>query len=208
MPIRFENLKSLLRDMENRNLVIASFRFQYNINTSVILKRYRDEQTKPNEYAKVWLKFIDWEDTNNTIEAYADFFEVYFRTTEEFIEFFNIQNRGAMRDIFLDFSNHFARFIPTEWRRPNNDIERHLLGGYAEGNNPNAIYCFDVRRNGIDRNGNPNTRSIENSNKAYILRPNLYALYKDDTNLSFFFSDNIEDERQDREIIRMVANRN
>ena len=114
MPIRFENLKSLLRDMENRNLVIASFRFQYNINTAVILKRYRDEQTKPNEYAKVWLKFIDWEDTNNTIEAYADFFEVYFRTTEEFIEFFNIQNRGAMRDIFLDFSNHFARFIPTE----------------------------------------------------------------------------------------------
>ena len=208
MPIRFENLKLLLGDMENRNLIIASFRFRYNINTAVILKRYQDGQTKPNKYAKVWLKFIDWKDTNNTVEAYADFFEVHFKTTEEFVNFFNIQKGNSMRDIFLDFANHFARFIPTGWKQPNNDIERRLLGGYAEGNNPNAIYCFDVRRNGVDKNGNLNKRSIENSNKARILRPNLYSLYKDDKNLSFFFSDNIKDEKQDGEIIRMVASRN
>lgn len=48
-------------------------------------------------------------------------------------------------------------------------------------------------------------RSIENSNKAQILRPSLYEKYADDTNLSFFFSDNPDDERNDLEIFEIIA---
>lgn len=53
------------------------------------------------------------------------------------------------RNLFYDFSIYFARFIPAEKIvRKNDELERRLLGGRSEGNNPNAIYCFDVRRNG------------------------------------------------------------
>lgn len=52
---------------------------------------------------------------------------------------------------------------------------------------PNAIYCYDVRRNGRNKDGSPNKRSIEKSNKAQSLRRKLYERYCNDTNLSFSF---------------------
>lgn len=51
-----------------------------------------------------------------------------------------------------------------------------------------------------------NTRSIENSNKAFALRRSLYEKYKEDKNLSFFFSDESDDAKTDKEIIKQVAN--
>ena len=53
----------------------------------------------------------------------------------------------------------------------------------------------------------PNGRSVENGNKAEILRPDLYKRYFSDTNLSFFFSDDPTEERKDREIIENFAKR-
>ena len=52
-----------------------------------------------------------------------------------------------------------------------------------------------------------NTRLIENSNKAFTLRRSLYEKYKEDKNLSFFFSDESDDEKTDEEIIKQVAAR-
>ena len=52
-----------------------------------------------------------------------------------------------------------------------------------------------------------NTRSKENSNKAFTLRRSLYEKYKEDKNLSFFFSDELNDEKTDEKIIKQVAAR-
>lgn len=207
--LRYENLKLLLNDMEKKEWLIDSFLFQYNnIEVIAILKRYKEKEKKPNEYAKAKLEFIKRENINNSINAYIDFYEVHFKNVNEFIEFFNIKNKNEKRNLFLDFAINFAQFIPKEKIVQKNDqLERRILGSRAEGNNINAIYCFDVRRNGIRENGDLNTRSIENSNKACILRPKLYELYKDDLNLSFFFSENQEDELSDEIIISNVAKR-
>ena len=207
--LRYENLKLLLNDMEKKEWLIDSFLFQYNnIEVIAIFKRYKEKEKKPNEYAKAKLEFIKRENINNSINAYIDFYEVHFKNVNEFIEFFNIKNKNEKRNLFLDFAINFAQFIPKEKIVHKNDqLERRILGSRAEGNNINAIYCFDVRRNGIRENGDLNTRSIENSNKACILRPKLYELYKDDLNLSFFFSENQEDELSDEIIISNVAKR-
>lgn len=207
--LRYENLKLLLNDMEKKEWLIDSFLFQYNnIEVIAILKRYKEKEKKPNEYAKAKLEFIKRENINNSINAYIDFYEVHFKNVNEFIEFFNIKNKNEKRNLFLDFAINFAQFIPKEKIVHKNDqLERRILGSRAEGNNINAIYCFDVRRNVIRENGDLNTRSIENSNKACILRPKLYELYKDDLNLSFFFSENQEDELSDEIIISNVAKR-
>jgi len=195
--------------MEQKGWQIDSFPCQYNkVNTIVILKLYKDGERKLSKYAKAKLEFIQRENIHNSINAYIDFYEVHFESVNRFIEFFNIENRNDKRKLFIDFSLYFAQFIPKEKIvRKNDRLERRLLGGRSEGNNPNAIYCFDVRRNGRKENGELNERSIENSNKAAVLRPELYELYKDDLNLSFFFSEDESDELSDEIIVSNVANR-
>lgn len=208
MNIRFQNLPKLLNSMKEKEYVIDSFPFLYKGERYiVILKLFGSNERKPNKHAQVKLEFILSNDTTRSIHAFADFYEVRFNSVSEFIDFFNIQNTGLSRDLFLDFSEIFAKYIPFEKIVKKDDPQLSLLiGRRAEGCNPNAIYCFDVRRNGRT-NGHPNKRSVENSNKAEALRPNLYNRYKDDKNFSFFFSDNPADEKSDDEIINQVANR-
>lgn len=212
MPIRFQNLPLLLNSMNQLGWVIDAFRFEYNdVQTIVILRLYADNEHKPNTHAQAKLEFIDVNDVNHNIEAYCDFYEVYFHNTDQFCHFFNIQpqNGGHWRDIFVQFAESFSNAIPqAKIIQRNNELEKQLIASRVEPNNPNAIYCYDVRRNGHKENGSLNVRSLENSNKAELLRPTLYSHFRADTNLSFFFSENPNDEVSDMEIIRRFANRN
>ena len=208
MPVRFQNLPELLNDMNRLGWIIDSFPFEYNgKQTIVILTLYTLNERKPSEYAQVKLEFISQDDANHSIKAYADFYEVHFNSVREFFDFFDINRLDVnrFREIFINFSECFARVIPMQKVINKPLLERELIGRRAEGNNPNAIYCFDVRRNGRRSDGTPNSRSIENSNKAEMLRPELYHRYRHDPNLSFFFSDNPNEERTDEEIINLVA---
>ena len=208
MPVRFQNLPELLNDMNRLGWIIDSFPFEYNgKQTIVILTLYTLNERKPSEYAQVKLEFISQDDANHSIKAYADFYEVHFNSVREFFDFFDINrlDGNRFREIFINFSECFAGVIPIQKVINKPLLERELIGRRAEGNNPNAIYCFDVRRNGRRSDGTPNSRSIENSNKAEMLRPELYHKYRHDPNLSFFFSDNPNEERTDEEIINLVA---
>lgn len=208
MLVRFQNLPELLNDMNRLGWIIDSFPFEYNgKQTIVILTLYTLNERKPSEYAQVKLEFISQDDANHSIKAYADFYEVHFNSVREFFDFFDINrlDGNRFREIFINFSECFARVIPMQKVINKPLLERELIGRRAEGNNPNAIYCFDVRRNGRRSDGTPNSRSIENSNKAEMLRPELYHRYRHDPNLSFFFSDNPNEERTDEEIINLVA---
>ena len=208
VEIRFKNLPKLLSSMEEKEWIIDSFLFNYkNEDYVVILKLYNDTERKPSEFAKVKLEFIRVNNINESIQAYADFYEVHFNYLYEFAKFFNINRGSANRNLFVDFSEIFSKIIPDKKYEEKKDlIIRQLQGSRCEGNNPNAIYCYDVRRNG-EIDGRKNTRSKANSNKAYTLRRSLYEKYKEDKNLSFFFSDRLEDERSDEEIIMQVAAR-
>ncbi|SHK42159.1 hypothetical protein SAMN02745163_03766 [Clostridium cavendishii DSM 21758] len=204
----FKNLPYLLNDMEQKGWVIDSFPFRYKEEAYfVILTLYKENQRKPSEYAKAKVEFIKTNNINDSINAYIDFYNVYFNSSEEFCDFFGVNIRNVNRDIFKDFSKIFADFIPKEKTINKNDTERRLIGSRAEGNNPMAIYCYDVHRNGRKQDGSLNQRSIENSNKAQSLRPELYEHYCNDMNLSFFFSDSLEDEKSDEEIMAIFANR-
>jgi hypothetical protein len=145
--------------------------------------------------------------TNNSIIGYIDFYNVHFYSAADFCDFFGVERGNANRDLFKDFSRIFSNFIPKEKVIDKSDIEKKLIASRVEGNNPNAIYCYDVRRNGRNKDGSPNRRSIENSNKAQLLRPVLYERYRKETNFSYFFSDKQEDERSDNEISKAFANR-
>lgn len=207
MSIKFVNLPKLLDDMKSKNRIIEVFSFTYNqVNCAVILTIYKEKEKKPSKYAQVKLEFLNTEN-GLSIFAYANFSSVNFNDVAEFIKFFNIQvtnGKAKIIEIFQSFSELFARYIPTV--SSINAQYRTIATSRLEPNSPNAIYCYEVRRNGT-KNGQPNVRSIENSQKAELLRPELYEKFKADTNFSFFFSDNPKDEKYDMEIIQQVARR-
>ncbi|WP_434131217.1 DUF6037 family protein [Sporomusa sphaeroides] len=203
----FKNLPFLLSDMERKKWIIDSFPFNYKEKRYiVILTIYKENERKPSVYAKAKVEFIKANNINNSIKGYIDFYNVHFSSSQEFCNFFDVERGNANRNLFEDFSIIFSHFIPEEKIINKSEIERVLIGRRAEGNNPNAIYCYDVRRNGR-KDGSPNKRSIENDNKAQSLRPTLYERFCSDSNLSFFFSDKKEENKTDREILEIVSQR-
>lgn len=205
--IRFENLPKLLKSMKQKDWIIDSFLFRYKKEDyAVILKTYNKREMKPSNFAIAKLEFIKTSDVSNSIHAYCDFYEVHFASVTDFVDFFNIEIKNANRNLFLDFSKIFSKYIPDKKVDNKSELLCKLQGSRCEDNDLDSIYCYDVRRNGKTE-GISNVRTIENSNKARTLRPFLYEKYKDDTNLSFFFSPNPEDEKSDEEIISIFASR-
>jgi hypothetical protein fulcA4_02827 len=207
--IRFKKLPLLLNDMEKKKWIIDSFPFEYNgVNTIVILRRYTESKKKPNKYAKAEIEFIDENNIEHMICGYIDLYEVHFNNAIEFYNFFRIEgDNNSPRELFLNFSEYFSEFIPKEKViAKENDNERRVLTIRIDRNDE-GIYCYDVRRNGRSEDGTPNNRSIENSNKAELLRPNLYKRYCYEPNYSFFFSGDENRELSDEEIMRNVAER-
>ncbi|MCG3419706.1 MULTISPECIES: DUF6037 family protein [Oceanobacillus] len=209
VELLFKNLPFLLKDMEVKDWIIDSFPFRYKgYSYFVILTRYRDNERKPSTYAKAKVEFVPSNNTNNnSLFGYVDFFNVHFYSVAEFCAFFGIERGNANRDLFKDFSEVFSNFIPKEKIVNKGDRQRILIGSRVEGNNPNAIYCYDVRRNGTRKGGKPNKRSIENSNKAESLRKELYETFCRDKNLSFFFTDKQEGGKSDPEIKKLFGSR-
>lgn len=208
MNIRFHTLPSLLSDMEKKNWVIDVFQFTYNtIPCYCLFTLYDANEKKPSDNAKLKLEFIHQNNTNESIKAYADFLEVKFKSVSEFCNFFNIKGNGNYRDLFKNFANFFSTVLPKEITKNKPRTEERLIARRLEPDNPNAIYCFDIRRNGHDENGNNNVRSVRNSQKAEMFCSDLYERFKSDTNLSFFFSENPSDEVKLEEILRRFSER-
>ena len=206
--LRFKNLPLLLNDMERKKWIIDSFPFSYKEKRYiVILTKYKENERKPSAYAKAKVEFIQEDNINNSIKGYIDFYNVHFSSSQEFYNFFGVKRGNSNRNLFEDFSEIFSHFIPKDKIIDKCDTESILIGRRAEENNPNAIYCYDVRRNGRKEDGSPNERSIENDNNAQSLRPDLYKKFCSDTNLSFFFSDRKEAGKTDKEILETFANR-
>ena len=71
----------------------------------------------------------------------------------------------------------------------------------SDGENPNKIYCYKVKRNPKKLDGTLGRRSPYNDNKTRILRPILYERLRNETNLSFCYSENPDEGKSDEIII-------
>lgn len=100
------------------------------------------------------------------------------------------------------FINIFQSHSPSKISELNNELKRVVVQkiNQREGT-PDADYCYDVRRNGVNINGRQRHRTPYNSNKTKILYPELYNYFKDDNTISFYYSPNPEDERTLNELI-------
>lgn len=197
------NLKILKLDMEKHGWVISSFLFVYkNINYIVLVKLYLKDDNKPN-YALLKLHFIKEVDFNDDLEVPAN--TCYLMTNPKTLrEYFGIEYSDNLGDILNQFSEHLGKYIPTKVKQKITDKEkqamvRSLSNSDAEA--PNKIYCYKVLRNRNKSDGTPGQRSPFNDNKTRILRPELYEKLHSDNTLSFCYSTNPLDLKNDETII-------
>ena len=114
VQIRFKSLPKLINSMKKLGWIIDSFQFKYkNELYFVILKLYSENENRPTRYTQVKLEFIKASNISESIHATADFYEVHFTSVNEFVNFFGISSGNANRDLFIDFSDIFSKFIPS-----------------------------------------------------------------------------------------------
>ncbi|WP_273707048.1 DUF6037 family protein [Leuconostoc mesenteroides] len=199
----FKNLNLLKQDMVQKSWTIDSFNFNYNGYKYIVLVKLFSRGTDDSiqempKYASVKLEFLRYDDFSNSLSVFANSYKIDWNV-KQFREFFGIQYGPNLGDIVQQFNNHFAKFIPTFVIQGKSTFEKLAMVYGLDGGNskdPLRCYCYAVKRNPKGEK-----RSIYNDNKTKILREPLYNRLKSDDSLSFVYSMNESDEKNDSEII-------
>jgi hypothetical protein len=200
----FDNFKLLKMDMINNGWVIEAFPFNYkNCDYIVLAKLYQENEKKP-KYALLKLEILKRnnidERLSTPVNANGFFIEVQLLR-----QFFNINYGENLGDILSQFNEYFAQFIPTHVNlvKPQ-ELKDVMISSLSKSDsqNPNKLYCYDVRRNPEGQHRTP-----FNDNKTKLLRPNLYLTFENDPSISFCYSTESGDEETDAEVIAKFTNR-
>lgn len=208
MAYVFENLKLLRQDMRKKGWKIDSFNFCYKTKEYIVLVKLFDkpinsEVTEIPEYALAQLQFLHKNDFTKSLTVYADLLKLII-DAKTLREFFGIKWGPNLGSILAQFNEELARFIPDKVSKNKSEQEKKAMCyvlDKTDSKDPNRIYCYAVRRNPIGQDGKLGQRSIFNDNKTRLIRETLYEKLGEDTNLSFKYSLNSEEEKSDEEII-------
>lgn len=125
-------------------------------------------------------------------------------------EFFGIEWANNVGNLLRQFTEQLGKWIPVDIKDLSDGQKKAVvrqLGISDTSDDPDKIYCIDVRRTGTRADGSLKERSSFNSQKSEFLRPELYVKFKDDLNLSFYYSIDPSAEKTDGQIIASVAAR-
>lgn len=198
-----ENLKYLKNDMVAKKWTICSFIFVYKrVEYIVLVKRFVGREQRIEEYALVKLHFIEADNLYHElqVEANSQRLIVEARTLREF---FGIEYGDNLGDILKQFTNQLGESIPKKVPEQRTAAEQAALVNSlsrSDAENSNKIYCY-----GVKRNSNGGQRSEFNSDKTKLLRPDLFRYFENDTSISFCYSDDINKENNDSEILRKFS---
>lgn len=195
-----EKLKELKEDMVNNDWTICSFLFRYkSVEYIVLVKRFAGTIIRKNKYALVLLHFMKSNNLEDEIilEANTNGLLIDAKTLREYFGISYCENLG---DILKQFIEHFSKYIPSSINLDITNIEKNAMIrslSISDSQNPNKIYCTKVKRNKPGE-----FRTSFNSDKTKLLRPMLFNYFKDDKNISFCYSDDINDEKSDNKILK------
>lgn len=201
------NIGKLRSDLIRHDWHMTAFPFTYNgVGYDVLFENNDNLYQRINPYASVTLHFIDNKNLNRIYDIEANQVRMFFNP-KEFREFFGIKYVENLGNVFQQFFNRFLEFVPPVVpnnlsQQQNNEIDKCLAA--RGGHNPNAIYCYDARRLG-KQNGRQMHRSLFISNLTQRRNPILYQYFQDEKTVTFYFSPNPNDARNDREIIHSFS---
>lgn len=195
--------------MRRQGWVVTCFDFTYKQRGYYVTVTDYINSPKPDGFALVDLCFMRKTDITDSLSVPANQggLMVEAQTLREFFGIEWVENLG---DILHQFTEQFGKWIPVEIEDLSEGQKRAVvrqLGISDASDDPDKIYCIDVRRSGKKSDGSLKKRSPFNSQKSEFLRPELYAKFKDDLNLSFCYSVDPSAEKTDGQIIASVAAR-
>ena len=209
MSLPLRNLKALRDAMRKQGWVVTCFDFTYKKRGYYVTVTDYVNSPKPDDFALVHLCFMRKTDITDSLSVPANQggLMVEAQTLREFFGIEWVENLG---DILHQFTEQFGKWIPVEIKDLSEGQKKAVvrqLGISDASDDPDKIYCIDVRRSGKKSDGSLKKRSPFNSQKSEFLRPELYAKFKDDLNLRFCYSVDPSAEKTDRQIIASVAAR-
>lgn len=209
MSLPLRNLKALRDAMRRQGWVVTCFDFTYKKRGYYVTVTDYVNSPKPDDFALVHLCFMRKTDITDSLSVPANQggLMVEAQTLREFFGIEWVENLG---DILHQFTEQFGKWIPVKIKDLSEGQKKAVvrqLGISDASDDPDKIYCIDVRRSGKKSDGSLKKRSPFNSQKSEFLRPELYAKFKDDLNLRFCYSVDPSAEKTDRQIIASVAAR-
>lgn len=207
LPLR--NLKALRDAMRTQGWVVTCFDFTYKQRGYYVTVTDYINSPKPDAFALVHLCFMRKTDITDSLSVPANRNGIIV-DPQTLREFFGIEWANNVGDLLRQFTEQFGKWIPVEIEDLSDGQKRAVvrqLGISDASDDPDKIYCIDVRRTGTRADGSLKERSSFNSQKSEFLRPELYAKFKDDLNLSFYYSIDPSAEKTDGQIIASVAAR-
>lgn len=200
-----ENLKVLRNDMIANEKVVIVFRITYKqivYFVAACLLTDEDRKKKEAEYALVRLCFMKADSINDFLDCYANSVKITAGLTElrNFLGVEYQENGIVWINGFLDY---LGKNIPTVVPIPNVAEQEAIISTICrhENRDPNRIYRSYMFRNGKE-NGKQKHRTEYNGQLASIRFPILYPRFRNDKTISFAFTEDIEAEKSEEEILR------
>lgn len=200
-----KNLRTLRDKMVANEKAVIVFRFTYkNIPyfIAVCLLTEEDSKRKEAKYYLVRLCFMKADNISDFLECYANSAKITAGLTE-LRRFFGVEYQPNGIDWINAFSKHLGDCIPLDIPTPNDREQKVIVGVICrhEGRDPNRIYRSYIFCNGKEK-GKQKHRTEYNGQLASIRFPLLYPLFKNNKIVSFAFTDNIDDEKSEEEIMK------
>lgn len=210
MSTIFNNIGQLREDLKTKGWHMTAFQFVYKgIIYDVLFENNENLNDRINMYGSVTLHFIDSGDINRTFVLEANQAGFIIRDKKAFREFFNINYSPNLGEVFKQMFVLFLKSVPLSASRNLSNQQNMLINRCLAdrgGHNPNAIFCYDARRLGL-KNGKQMYRSVFIDNLTQRVKPKLYQYFKNEKTVTFYYSDNPQDELDDISIINRFIER-
>lgn len=193
------NLKIFVHEMQVNEKVISGYLFSFKqVGYTVLVNR-----DPKREYYLALLHFQN-NQTNQSIEAFANSTNIAWNPLTDFFKFFSINdNKHSPHNVLQNFARALnaqtPNVLPTMIDKDLNDSINQYFN-QCDPENPNKKYCYQAYRNGV-KNGEQQHRTIFNAQKTQNLRPELFKKLKADKEISFRYSSLASREKSDSDII-------
>jgi hypothetical protein len=155
------------------------------------------------------LTFADRDDLTRTLTAPANSNKIDLGA-QQIREYFHIEWKPNLGDLISQFHAALGDATPMHLPVALTGEEKKAIVQQLDrssSQDPSRLYCNAVQRNPTRADDTPGQRSLYNSQKTELLRPDLFAHLQHDSNVSFRYSDDPADERTDEQILAGFAAR-
>ncbi|MBE5889527.1 MAG: hypothetical protein E7282_01010 [Lachnospiraceae bacterium] len=202
--MRLPKIPTLLESLRAVDWHLTVFGLDYNGHYYRIIFEDMLYFPHPDEFMAK-LTFIKDDENSSELEVFAneERFDISLYT---FAEYFEIQRGSEYADFIKSFYDILTIQMPSSFRPIQKEDRERVLQTIEQYEPSNGRCCYDARRSLIPNSDTEyKVRSVFNTEKTKLLRPELFKKVGKDKHISFYYREN--DELSDNEIIDKLKTR-